>query len=165
MSNLVAFLVYDTMEYEEMVAVSKSITKYCLNKDIGAIFNFLGYSEKLITELNPNFYFSISDDFLQLNSEWLSTSSIENIAEEEGKVEFCNKFSFLEDICAILDGYGLQCVKLLVSSSGTESIEDFLLVDAGLEPITNLLYKSVIENHATYAYGFPDIIINLKKNT
>ena len=82
--------------------ISNKIISFCLDKNIGAIFNFLGYGESLIHEANPTLYFSISDDFLQLNSEYLTTSEIENIECEKGKKEFYDNFSLLDEIYNVL---------------------------------------------------------------
>lgn len=62
MSNLVALIIKDDLDYKAMDTLSRKIIKYCLNKKFGVLFNFLGYSQELINSLNPKFYFSLSDD-------------------------------------------------------------------------------------------------------
>ena len=95
-------------------------------KNLGVIFNFLGYGENLIRELNPNFYFSISDDFFQLNSEYLNTTLIKEIDNGKGKKEFCKKFSFFDDISNIVNSFYIKNVSLLISCDGSVGLlEDF----------------------------------------
>ena len=93
MSNLVAFIIKDDLNYKTMDTLSRKIIKYCLNKKFGVLFNFLGYSQELINSLNPKLYFSLSDDFIQLNSEFLTTSNIEDIDSNHGKKLFLKQFA------------------------------------------------------------------------
>ena len=161
MSNLVVFLIKDKLSYEKSLMLSNKIISFCLDKNIGAIFNFLGYSETLIRETNPNLYFSISDDFLQLNSEYLSTAEIENIESDSGKKEFYEKFSFFDEIYNILVEFELKNMSLVISSDGSvEKISDLEIVDSKSRTITEILYKNIIDNHAKYGYDFTDIVIN-----
>lgn len=88
MSSILVFSIRDKIEYENSVKISKKLISYCLSKNLGIIFNFLGYDENLIRSLQSTFYFSISDDFLQLNSEFLTTSDIMGIENEKGKKFF-----------------------------------------------------------------------------
>ncbi len=164
MSKLVVFLIKDKADYEKSVILSKKIISYCLSKNLGVTFNFLGYSQELIHQLNPTLYFSISDDFLQLNSEYLNTSKIVHIEEDIGKKIFCDNFSFFDEIYSILVDLKFNNISLLISSDGSaEKIEDFKVINSESKPITEAIYESIINNKETYAYDFPDIIVNIGK--
>lgn len=161
MSNIVVFLTKDKLSYEKSLKISNRIVSFCLNKNLGAIFNFLGYSETLIQEVDPTLYFSISDDFLQLNSEYLSTSEIKDIERDNGKKEFYEKFSFFDEIYNILVEFELRNISLIISSDGSaEKISDFEIVASKSRTITEILYNTIINNYERYGYGFPTIVIN-----
>ena len=64
MSNVVLFYVKDNINYEDMNSISRKIVKYCLKKDLGVSFNFFGYCDEIVKELNPTMYFIVSDDFI-----------------------------------------------------------------------------------------------------
>ena len=161
MSNIVVFIIKDKLSYDKSFMISNKIVSLCLNKNVGAIFNFLGYYETLIHEMDPSLYFSISDDFLQLNSEYLSTSEIENIECDNGKKEFYEKFSFLDEIYNVLVEFELRNISLIISSDGSiEKICDLEIVASKSRAITEILYNIIIDNHEKYGYDFPDIIIN-----
>lgn len=159
MSKMIVFLIKDEIGYEKSVLLSKRLISYCLDKNFGVMFNFLGYSHDLINKFTPSLYFSISDDFLQLNSEFLSTSNILYINEIEGKKEFCEKFSVLDDIYNILLNYKILNIKLLISSE-SKKINDFITVNCNSQKVTEIIYDSIISNAENYAYDFPDLIIN-----
>lgn len=161
MSNIVVFLVKDKLSYEKSLMISNKIVSFCLNKNVGAIFNFLGYRETLIHEADPTLYFSISDDFLQLNSEYLSTAEIENIECDNGKKEFYEKFSFLDEIHNVLVEFELKNISLIISSDGSiEKISDLEIVASKTRTITEILYNIIVDNHEKYGCDFPDIVIN-----
>lgn len=159
MSKMLAFLIKDKINYETSVSLSKKLVLYCLEKNYGVIFNFLGYSQNLINEFSPSLYFSISDDFLQLNSEFLTTSYIERIEEQEGKKEFCKNFSILDDIYSILQSYKIGDIKLLISTD-SEEINDFISANCDSRKVAEVIYDAIISNAAIYAYDFPNMIIN-----
>lgn len=163
MSKMVVFLIKDKINYEKSLLISKKIILYCLKNDLGSIFNFLGYSENLIIEANPTLYFSISDDFLQLNSEYLNTEKIECIEEEKGKREIYKNFSFLDEIYNILIDFKLGDISLILSSDGsTEKMSDFKSINSDSRKIVEIIYNSIIESKDKYAYDIPNIIINFK---
>lgn len=160
MSKMLAFLIKEKINYETSILLSKKLVLHCLEKNYGVIFNFLGYSQKLIKEFSPSLYFSISDDFLQLNSEFLTTSYIECIEDKEGKKEFCENFSILDDIYSILQSYKIGNIKLLISTD-SEEINDFISVNCDSRKVTEIIYDAIISNADMYAYDFPNMIINL----
>ena len=98
MSNMVVFFINDKIKYDKMVYISNSIVNICLNAKKGAIFNFLGYDEDLINQFNNDFYFSISDDFLQLNSNYCNVNDILNIDSYLGRERFKEKFLIFDDV-------------------------------------------------------------------
>lgn len=160
MSTLLVYSIKDNINYEELVNLSKKLVYYCLDKNLGVIFNFLGYSEDLINQLDSNLYFTISDDFLQLNCEYITTSRIENIEKEEGKWTFLSEFSVLDDIYNMLIAFGLKNISLLISCDGSvTTLEEFKVKKKGSLTITEILYKSIIEEKDMYAYDLPNIII------
>ena len=160
MSNLIIFSINEKPNHKKLVTLSKKLIKYCLTKDLGIIFNFLGYSHKLITQLTPSFYFSISDDFLQLNSEYLTTSNIKNIEKTSGKKFFNNKFSFLDDVYNILKNFGIKNITLLISRDDTiNDIKEFKRVVKNNRPIVDILYEDIINRQHEYGYDFTDLII------
>ena len=164
MSNLMIFAIKDNLKYDQSVLLSKKIISYCLNKNLGAIFNFLGYCDELIDQLGATMYFSISDDFIQLNSEYLSTSNINHIKQDSGKQKFIDKFSFLNEICDILCNFGLTKICVLISpDGGVHSIDDLKAVDKNTELLTDVLYQGILESHDKYAYDFPNMIINISQ--
>lgn len=163
MSSLVMFSIQDEIDYSNEVILSELLINYCLLNKKGVIFNFLGYSEKLINELHPHFYFSISDDFIQLNSEFMTTCDIENIQNEEGKEKFIEKFSFLNDISQILVEYGLGNFSLIISCDGSDDdLNDFQreLIINHQKPLNEVLYNHIINNNSNYAFDFSNVIIS-----
>lgn len=160
MSNLVTFLIKDEINYEKSTFISNEIVSFCLRKNLGAIFNFLGYYENLIHETKPNLYFSISDDFLQLNSEYLSTSEIQQIETEKGKKEFYKKFSFLDEIYEILIKFKLKNISLIILTDGSINTISELEVVNSDKKITEITYNLIIDNPEKYGYDFPNVIIN-----
>lgn len=162
MSNLVAFIIKDDLDYKAMDTLSRKIIKYCLNKRFGVMFNFLGYSQELINSLNPKFYFSLSDDFIQLNSEFLTTSNIEDIDSYHGKKLFLKHFAIFDDIFAILlNDFGLKKISLLISVDGSaDNLEDYSIININSNAVAETLYKSILAMKEDFAYDFPDIVIN-----
>ncbi len=57
MSTLLVYSIKDDINYEQSASLSKKLVSYCLDKNLGVIFNFLGYSEDLISQLDSNLYF------------------------------------------------------------------------------------------------------------
>lgn len=157
------FSIRDEIDYTKQVALSKLLINYCLSNGKGVIFNFLGYSENLLSELQPNFYFSVSDDFIQLNSEYMTTADINNIEKAVGREEFKKKFIFLDDIFDILVNFGLINFSLIVACDGSDDdVNSFDIVSTNTTPrlITDILYAHVINNSSSYCYDFSNIIIN-----
>ena len=162
MSNMVLFFIEDDMDYEKMKHLSKKIIRYCLKKDVGVVFNFLGYGQDLIESIDPKFYFSVSDDFIQLNSEFLTTSDIRSIENDYGKKIFVERFSLFDDIYEILCDSNIKKSKLLISADGsTNSLEEFIVKKIANGSIAETLYESVIEKKDEYAYDFPNILLDL----
>jgi len=150
----------DKIKYNDLVKISKQLISFCLNKNLGVIFNFLGYDEELINKLESNFYFSISDDFFQLNSEYLNTSDIEVVESDEGKQTFYKKFSFFDEIYNILIESGINNISLLISCGGSSvELNNFKFKRKKEKSLVEILYETIIEEKDEYAYGFPEIII------
>ena len=166
MSNLVAFIIKDDLNYKTMDTLSRKIIKYCLNKKFGVLFNFLGYSQELINSLNPKLYFSLSDDFIQLNSEFLTTSNIEDIDSNHGKKLFLKQFAIFDDIFAILlNDFGLKRMSLLIYVDGSaDNIEGYSIININSNAVAETLYESVLAMKEDFAYDFPDIVINIDIN-
>lgn len=161
MSNLVVFLIKDKITYEQTVAVSNNIVRYCLENNKGALFNFLGYGEDLINQLAPSFYFSISDDFLQLNSNYLSSINNHFVKKTDNEKDFFSKFKFLDDIYALLQSAKIRKIQLLISSDGSsERIEDFLQIAKGAYSFEEILYDIFLKEQVGITQDFPELIIN-----
>lgn len=163
MSNLVMFSIQDEIDYFNKVRLSELLIDYCLLNKKGVIFNFLGYSEDFISELHPHFYFSVSDDFIQLNSEFMTTCDIENIQNAKGKEKFIEKFSFLSDIFQILVDFGLLNFSLVIACDGSDDdIEDFdtKYINETTSSLTDVLYDHIINMSHYYAYEFSNVIIS-----
>ena len=161
MSSLVLFSINDKIKYKETIQLSKQLISYCLNKNLGVIFNFFGYSESLINQLHPNLYFCVSDDFVQLNSEFLSTSEIVHFKSIEGEKAFYEKFHFLDEVLNILIDFGLKEVNLIISCDECENIDNFLKIKKDSKSIVEILYESILSEKDKHAYGFPNVMIVL----
>lgn len=160
MSNVVLFYVKDNINYEDMNSISRKIVKYCLKKDLGVSFNFFGYCDEIVKELNPTMYFIVSDDFIQLNSEFLTTSNIFNIKAESGKIIFSKRFRFFNEIFKIFINNNLKDFGLLIMTDGSsESINDCEVKKVHSANITETLFGSIIENKDRFAYDFPNLLI------
>lgn len=160
MSALVTFFIKDDVEYTKSCKISKAIITYCLKNNKGAIFNYLGYSETLVSSIKSNFYFSISDDFLQLNSEFLTTQNIASILSKRGRKSFNKKFAFFDDVFDILQAYGLSNISLCVTKDGSvDSIDDFLEIKKQDKRYVDLLYDDIISRSNIFAYDFTTVII------
>lgn len=161
MSALVAFVIKDDIKYEKLVELSKDLISYSLKNNIGVIFNFLGYAEELMRSLNAGLYFSVSDDFLQLNSEFLTVSEINDLESEQGKHYFYEKFTFLDNIYKRLIEFGCKKIEFIISCNGNpECITDeFLIKDKGGKAIVEILYDALIEVKDKFAYSFPELYL------
>ena len=166
MSNLVLFYIKDNINYEAMDALSRKIVKYCLKNNLGASFNFFGYCDEEVKELNPTMYFILCEDFIQLNSEFLTTQNILNIQEKEGKDIFLKTFACFTEIFELLSKNNLKDFGLLIERSGIcwpiKSINDCEIKKVHSTNITEILYNSIIENKDRFAYDFTNIHIKFE---
>ena len=130
-----------------------------MKNDIGAIFNFEGYADGLIKEIDPMLYFEISDDFIQLNAEFLDTTDISFLSENAEK-EFESKFYMFDGIYDILDKHNIEKIDLVISCDGSvDSLSDFIIVNKEDKKYSTLLYKAILDQKDKWAFEFPNIII------
>jgi len=73
MSNLILFGFNGHNDYDFLKKITNKLTRLALKNNKGIVFYFEGYGEDLINLLNFDFYFSVSDDFFQLNSNFVTT--------------------------------------------------------------------------------------------
>lgn len=160
MSALVGFFIKDDVEYTKSCEISKTIINYCLENNKGAIFNFLGYSEPLISSMNSHFYFSLSDDFLQLNGEFLTTQNIASILSKQGREAFNKEFSCFDDLFNILQNYGLSNISLVITKeANVESIDEFIIIKKQNKRYVDLLYEDIVSRSNIFAYDFTTLLI------
>lgn len=158
MSNLVLIYLNKINNYDKMVAISNSLVKISLRHKKGIIFNFLGYDEILINQLDTNFYFSISDDFLQLNSNYCNVNDILDIESTMGKKKFKEKFAILDDVFVCLKKNNITNFSMLISEEFANKNEFKIITENDIIP-SNVLYKYIVTRKQD-SYSFGAIIIN-----
>ena len=163
MSNTVMFYTKDNPSYKKIDIASREIIKYCLEKKLGVLFNFLGYCDDLIAEINTNFYFIVSDDFIQLNSEFLTISNIMDIDSVSGKKQFCENFYFFDDIYNLLKSFKFKNIGLIVISNNSSSLESCKKKEIQSGRIVDCLYETIIKSKdEKHVYGFSNVSITFK---
>jgi len=160
MSNLVLFTINDRLSYDQMLSLSNGLVELCLEKQKGVIFNFLGYEEDFIKKIDANFYFSISDDFLQLNSEFCDVCDILDLNSKEGKTKFVKKFSIFDEIYLFLIKNKVKNCKLYISDQDYDLSEYKKVYYTGT--ITDCLYDYILTTEAE-SYSFGAILLELIK--
>ena len=98
-----------------------------------------------------------------MNSEFLTTSNIENIDSNHGKKLFLKQFAIFDDIFAILlNDFGLKRMSLLISVDGSaDNIEGYSIININSNAVAETLYESILAMKEDFAYDFPDIVINI----
>ena len=160
MSNLVVFFVDDKLSYQTQNKLSRELVLYSLKRGIGVIFDFEGYADNIIQQMNSLLYFSVTDDFIQLNSMFLETGYKPYFNNSKGKKKFFKDFGFFDEIYSVLKKYGIKTIKLIVSHDGSvDDIKDLKVVDKKDKSIVQILYDDIIEEKDKCAYGFTDLLI------
>ena len=162
MSNILLFSFHPTCEYKQYKKITDGIVRLALKNDKGVIFNFLGYAEELIKSLGYKSYFSVSDDFFELNSEFLTTSDIEKIETQDGEKLFRRKFVVLDRIAHYLKENGIKEFDILIDTCCAEKAEDFTVLTCDGEDITGVLYDYVVAEKDSSALDFTSIIVRVK---
>jgi len=160
MSNILLFSIKDNIDYFKMVKISNSLVKLCINHKKGVIFNFLGYDNDLINRINDNYYFSISDDFLQLNSEFLTVEDILFLDTNKGKEEFTKKFSILDEVCLLLKKNNINKYDLIISDQDA-NFSDYIIISKIKSLPTKFLYEYILTKKEN-AYSFDSVIFKLE---
>lgn len=161
MSNLVIcyFDRKSIIDYNHVKQLSDELVKLALTNDKGIIFEFLGYDEEFIKSLGDKFYFAVSDDFIQLNSEFMNLCKIDDIRSTSGKGQFLQEMKIFDDISALLCSYGISKFDLLISTDNSDCLDDFKIISAKNDSISKVLYHHLLSNLCSNGYDFTDIII------
>ena len=161
MSNLVIFY-FDRariVDYDHAKQLSDELVKLALANDKGVIFEFLGYDEEFIKSLGDKFYFAVSDDFIQLNSEFMNLCQIDDIGSPSGKETFLQEMKIFDDVSALLRSHGIDKFDLLISADNADCLDDFKIIYADNDCISQTLYRHLLDNLCSNGYDFTDIII------
>ena len=161
MSNLAMFVIkqQEGLDYLKLKKLSSDIVAFCLENDIGVIFNFEGYADKLIKEMDPWIYFEISDDFIQLNAEFLDTTDVDFMSENAYN-DFNSKFYMFDCIFDVLRKYEVQNIDLVISCDGSaETLSDFIAINKNEDLYISTLYKAILDHKDVWAFEFPNLII------
>lgn len=161
MSNIVLFSIVDNISYKKMHKLSNSLVKLSLLKKKGIIFNFLGYDEELIRRFNLSFYFSVSDDFLQLNSNFCNVCDILHLKSKNGKNKFKKKFAIFDDIYLHLLNNKINEFILIISDQDAE-VCDFTELTFNQDLPSDILYDYILTKEND-SYSFGAVIIRFKK--
>lgn len=156
------FSFHPTCEYKQYKKITDGLVRLSLKNDKGVIFNFLGYAEELIKSLGYKSYFSVSDDFFELNSEFLTTSDIEKNETRDGEKLFRRKFAVLDRIAHYLKENGIKEFDVLMDTCCAEKAEDFTVLTCDGEDITGVLYDYVVAEKDSTALDFTSIIVRVK---
>lgn len=151
MSNLVTFIVPreegTKHDYSFYKNVSIQLIKIALKNNKGVIFNFEGYAQDLIDEFDSGFYFSLSDDFLQTNSNFASDFSICDFVTKEDRDKFKNVFHVFDDLANCLVQNKIFNFDLIIDLDGCEkSIDDFEIVHLFSTNISDAIYDTILYN-------------------
>ena len=145
MSNLVIFY-FDRariVDYDHAKQLSDELVKLALANDKGVIFEFLGYDEEFIKSLGDKFYFAVSDD----------------IGSPSGKETFLQEMKIFDDVSALLRSHGIDKFDLLISADNADCLDDFKIIYADNDCISQTLYRHLLDNLCSNGYDFTDIII------
>lgn len=157
MSASVVFAIFDDIDRKNKVVLTNKLIEYCISKNFGVIFNAREVNVNAIQELNPQLYFSLSDDFFSHCCDFLSTADID-FSSENRKISFYNKYAFFDEIYNILVNFGVKRLCLMVANQEAE-LDCFNVKNKGTSSYVEILYNSILEEKDDYAYGFTIIMI------
>ena len=164
MSNLILFGFNGHNDYDFLKKITNKLTRLALKNNKGIVFYFEGYGDDLIDLLNFDFYFSVSDDFFQLNSNFVTTEDIIDIETNRGKKLFIKKFKIFDKIAVYLKKEGINDFYFVTDICGVMDIEDFTTISLRSTNITEALYKLITDNPKETSYNFNDFFIKIILN-
>lgn len=161
MSSTILFILKDKMEYKKIKELSIALVNHCVKIDKGIHFYPMYlYSDNSADYFNKFLNFSISDDFLSVNSEFLNVCDIMSIESDVGRKQFNEKFCFLDKIFDIILDFGCKKISLVVFQNEVGDFNNYEKELKGSRSYCEILYNHIIRNKEKYAYSFSEIIIN-----
>ena len=153
----------DYINFDLYNNLAKDLVEFALKQDIGVFFGDQGYYYDLIRESEIRNYFIVSDSFLYRNCGFLTTESIEfslfdNVKK---KKQFFEKFAFLNLIFDIVNKYISNNINVYISGGGFASLDCFEEIKSSKKDLLNDLYCSIIDHASEFAYGFPNVKLEL----
>ena len=162
MSNLVIFYFNNVYDYDYYKDLSEKIIKVALKNKRGVIFNFEGYAEELIKQLGDVFYFSVSDDFLQLNSEFITQEISLDSDEKNLKNKYSQSMKVFDEITLLLKKNGINKFDLLIDTNEANSMSDFIIIDNSMVKISDTMYEYLTNNQNHYPFEWASVLIHSK---
>ena len=156
---------YD-FDYDLLNAFSNEIVDCALKHKIGIHFNELGYSRELIEENKMKCYFFLSDSFLHCNASFLDMTEFAYLNMFDFKKRFFERFSFLDEMMAILKKYKIRNIELYASEDGSANYEkDFMQVTSNYHSVMEALFQAIYDASSEFAFEFPSIKVSVSMST
>lgn len=144
------------IDYEKLASLAENLVNFTLDNNLGCRFHYDWYNEKLVKTLNPQFYFTITDNFFEFSYDYLSVID-GNIFSIENKESLCKTYSIFDKIYKTLTSIGIEGIRLIVSYH-EENPEKFVIQRKG-----ESLYSDILYNHTVKIKNcgeIPNIIIS-----
>ena len=162
MSNLVSYLIKNKSNYSFDKKLSNELVNLALICNKGIVFNFLGYDEELINQFDHCLYFSITDDFLQLNSEFASNLIIYDFETKKGIMMFEKDFSIFDMVADHLYKNNIKEFDVIISTNEGVSKENLYLLTCNTTHLTKTMIDYLISNKDKNGFSFEDVLIQVR---
>lgn len=153
------------ISYDKLNEMAKTITRFCLDKDLAAFFNSYDYGVELINEVKMECFFLMSDSFLYKNCNFLDTTEFAYCNnEEQFKKGFLKKFDFFIDLLNIIFSYEITEIDIYLSEDGAVNcVEDFIVYKTTQKNFLKDLFNCIIKHVDEYARCFPTVKFEVTK--
>ena len=152
------------LKFADLKSLSNEVISNALLNKYAVFFND-SYAEQILEPKSQKHTILISYNFFDRNAdELLDVTDFVYESKKNFKINFFNKFAFLNQFFNILFSYQVRDVNIYFTEYGEENLEKYIHVDIRLEEMLEKLYEVFINNSRATGFSFPNINFRFQCN-